>query len=164
MLNLNKNQKYLLACSHGPDSMALFYMLKEEGYNFAVAHVNYHHREESNLETLFMQLTTGQIQPPQNVGGANINLQQPGVPQGQQFGAPMSQQFGGQMGQPMGIPQGRYMGAPMGMPMNQPQGQQFGGPMNQPMGMPQDQPTGAPQEQQNTDTKIQQGDMGNGNA
>ena len=50
MLNLDKNQKYLLACSHGPDSMALFYMLKEEGYNFAVAHVNYHLREESNLE------------------------------------------------------------------------------------------------------------------
>ena len=50
MLNLEKNLKYLLACSHGPDSMALFYMLKEEGYNFAVAHVNYHLREESNLE------------------------------------------------------------------------------------------------------------------
>ena len=50
MLSLDKNQKYLLACSHGPDSMALFYMLKEEGYNFAVAHVNYHLREESNLE------------------------------------------------------------------------------------------------------------------
>ena len=50
MLNLDKNQKYLLACSHGPDSMALFYMLKEEGYNFAVAHVNYHLREESDLE------------------------------------------------------------------------------------------------------------------
>ena len=50
MLNLDKNLKYLLACSHGPDSMALFYMLKEEGYNFAVAHVNYHLREESNLE------------------------------------------------------------------------------------------------------------------
>ena len=50
MLNLDKNQKYLLACSHGPDSMALFYMLKEEGYNFAVAHVNYHLREESDQE------------------------------------------------------------------------------------------------------------------
>lgn len=50
MLNLDKNQKYLLACSHGPDSMALFYMLKEEGYNFAVAHVNYHLREESDEE------------------------------------------------------------------------------------------------------------------
>ena len=50
MLNLEKYKKYLLACSHGPDSMALFYMLKEEGYNFAVAHVNYHLREESNSE------------------------------------------------------------------------------------------------------------------
>ena len=50
MLNLDKNQKYLLACSHGPDSMALLYMLKEEGYNFAVAHVNYHLREESDAE------------------------------------------------------------------------------------------------------------------
>ena len=50
MLNLDKKQKYLLACSHGPDSMALFYMLKEEGYNFAVAHVNYHLREESDEE------------------------------------------------------------------------------------------------------------------
>ena len=50
MLNLDKNLKYLLACSHGPDSMALFYMLKEEGYKFAVAHVNYHLREESNSE------------------------------------------------------------------------------------------------------------------
>lgn len=50
MLNLDKKQKYLLACSHGPDSMALFYMLKEEGYNFAVAHVNYHLREESDQE------------------------------------------------------------------------------------------------------------------
>ena len=50
MLNLDKNQKYLLACSHGPDSMALLYMLKEEGYNFAVAHVNYHLREEADLE------------------------------------------------------------------------------------------------------------------
>lgn len=50
MLNLDKNQKYLLACSHGPDSMALFFMLKEEGYNFAVGHVNYHLREESDEE------------------------------------------------------------------------------------------------------------------
>lgn len=50
MLNLDKNQKYLLACSHGPDSMALFFMLKEEGYNFEVAHVNYHLREESDQE------------------------------------------------------------------------------------------------------------------
>lgn len=50
MLNLDKNKKYLLACSYGPDSMALFHMLLNEGYYFEVAHVNYHFREESNLE------------------------------------------------------------------------------------------------------------------
>lgn len=52
MLNLDKNQKYLLACSHGPDSMALLYMLKNEGYNFSVAHVNYHLRKESDIEQI----------------------------------------------------------------------------------------------------------------
>ena len=55
MLNLDKNQRYLLACSHGPDSMALLYMLKEEGYNFAVAHVNYHLREEADQEQAQLQ-------------------------------------------------------------------------------------------------------------
>ena len=55
MLNLDKNQRYLLACSHGPDSMALLYMLKEEGYNFTVAHVNYHLREEADQEQAQLQ-------------------------------------------------------------------------------------------------------------
>ena len=50
MLNLDKKQKYLLACSFGPDSMALFHMLLDENYDFDVAHVNYHLREESDLE------------------------------------------------------------------------------------------------------------------
>ena len=50
MLKLDKNKKYLLACSYGPDSMACFDMLLKEGYNFAVAHVNYHFRNESNQE------------------------------------------------------------------------------------------------------------------
>lgn len=49
-LNLNKEKKYLLACSFGPDSMALFHLLLEEGYVFEIAHVNYHMREESNDE------------------------------------------------------------------------------------------------------------------
>lgn len=49
-LKLDKNKKYLLACSGGPDSMFLFTLLKNEGYNFSVAHVNYHFREESDLE------------------------------------------------------------------------------------------------------------------
>ena len=50
MLNISKEYKYLLACSSGPDSMALFDMLIKEGYKFDVAHVNYHFRKESNNE------------------------------------------------------------------------------------------------------------------
>lgn len=46
-LNLDKNKKYLLACSYGPDSMALFTLLFESKYSFEVAHVNYHKREVS---------------------------------------------------------------------------------------------------------------------
>ena len=50
MLNLSKKGKYLLACSYGPDSMALFDMLIKENVPFDVAHVNYHLRQESDLE------------------------------------------------------------------------------------------------------------------
>ncbi len=50
MLDLSKKGKYLLACSYGPDSMALFDMLIQESIPFEVAHVNYHLREESNFE------------------------------------------------------------------------------------------------------------------
>ena len=49
-LKLNKNKKYLLACSGGPDSMFLFTLLKNEGYSFSVVHVNYHFRKESDEE------------------------------------------------------------------------------------------------------------------
>jgi len=49
-LNLNHNKKYLLGCSFGPDSMALLHMLKEEGYEFSVAHVNYGLRKEADDE------------------------------------------------------------------------------------------------------------------
>lgn len=50
MLNLSKENKYVLACSFGPDSMALFDILVKEGFKFAVAHVNYHKRDASNFE------------------------------------------------------------------------------------------------------------------
>lgn len=50
MLNLDKNKKYLLACSYGPDSMYLSEALRNEGYNFSIAHVNYHFRKESDAE------------------------------------------------------------------------------------------------------------------
>ena len=51
-LNLNKNYKYLLACSFGPDSMALFHILQSNGYDFDCAIVNYHLRKESDNEVL----------------------------------------------------------------------------------------------------------------
>ena len=51
MINLNTKKKYLLACSYGPDSMALFGMLLDKGYDFIVAHVNYNLRDESKGET-----------------------------------------------------------------------------------------------------------------
>lgn len=50
MLDLNKDLFYVLACSFGPDSMALFDILIKGHYNFAVAHVNYHKRDVSNYE------------------------------------------------------------------------------------------------------------------
>lgn len=49
-LDLIKNKNYLLACSYGPDSMALFYLLEKQGFSFEVAIVNYHLRKESDLE------------------------------------------------------------------------------------------------------------------
>ena len=50
-LDLDLNKKYLLGLSMGSDSLALFYLLKKQGYDFCVAHVNYHHRKEADEET-----------------------------------------------------------------------------------------------------------------
>ena len=44
---LSKNEKYLLALSGGPDSMALFHLLLEGGWNFHVCHVDHGWRKES---------------------------------------------------------------------------------------------------------------------
>ena len=52
MLHLDKDKKYLLACSFGTDSMTLFDILLKEGYNFSVVHINYNLREESTSETI----------------------------------------------------------------------------------------------------------------
>ena len=48
--NLDKSKKYILGCSYGPDSMALFDMLIKNDIDFIVCHCNYHLREESNFE------------------------------------------------------------------------------------------------------------------
>ncbi len=49
-LDLKKDEKYILACSFGPDSMALFDMLLKQNYSFIVCFVNYHTRKESEIE------------------------------------------------------------------------------------------------------------------
>ena len=50
-LNLNKNEKYILGCSSGPDSMALFYMLLNGNYNFVVCNIDFNYRDKSYEET-----------------------------------------------------------------------------------------------------------------
>lgn len=49
-MNLDKKKKYVVACSFGPDSMALLDMMLKDGYCVVVAHVNYHKRKESDFE------------------------------------------------------------------------------------------------------------------
>lgn len=49
-LDIDKTKTYLLACSFGPDSMALLHMLLNEHVNFVVCHVNYHHRDIADFE------------------------------------------------------------------------------------------------------------------
>jgi len=49
-MELDKKLKYLVACSYGPDSMALLTMCIQQGFSVQVAHVNYHKRDESDFE------------------------------------------------------------------------------------------------------------------
>ena len=49
-LNLDKSKKYVVACSFGPDSMALLDAAQKEKLDIVVAHVNYRKRVESILE------------------------------------------------------------------------------------------------------------------
>lgn len=49
-LNIDKNKTYLLACSYGPDSMALLDKLIKEHFKIVVCHVNYHKRDISDFE------------------------------------------------------------------------------------------------------------------
>ena len=47
---LDKNKFYIVAVSGGPDSLFLLDKMRLEGYNLAVAHVNYQKRESSNYD------------------------------------------------------------------------------------------------------------------
>lgn len=48
--NFDKTKTYILACSGGPDSMALFHILYVNQFHFSVCFVNYHKRKESDAE------------------------------------------------------------------------------------------------------------------
>ncbi len=50
MYALQKDLRYLVAVSFGPDSMALLHMLLQEHLEVIVCHVNYHKRKESEEE------------------------------------------------------------------------------------------------------------------
>ena len=49
-LKLDKNKKYVVACSFGPDSMALLSSAIENNLNIVVTHVNYRKREAAVFE------------------------------------------------------------------------------------------------------------------
>ncbi len=53
---LSKEGKYLLALSGGPDSLALFYILIEGGWNFHICHVDHGWRKESSAEASKLHL------------------------------------------------------------------------------------------------------------
>lgn len=48
--HLDTHKHYFLACSFGPDSMALFHLLQKANLSFSVLHVNYHRRGEVSNE------------------------------------------------------------------------------------------------------------------
>mgnify|MGYP004445916441 CR=1 FL=1 len=74
MLNLPKDKRYLLTCSYGPDSMALFDMLVKENYIFDVAHVNYGLRKEADQETSDLKAYSEKQNIPCHILKINDNL------------------------------------------------------------------------------------------
>ena len=53
--NYDLSQKYIVACSGGPDSMALLDMLRNHNFNIIVAMVNYKTRLESDDEEILVK-------------------------------------------------------------------------------------------------------------
>lgn len=52
---MKKENRWLVAVSGGPDSMALLHALHGEGYDCIAAHVNYHQRPESDAEAMMVK-------------------------------------------------------------------------------------------------------------
>lgn len=55
MFNLDPSKYYLIACSGGPDSMALLDMCYRKKLNIGVAHVNYHHRDTALRDQRYVE-------------------------------------------------------------------------------------------------------------
>lgn len=56
MINLNKEQEYLLALSGGVDSVSMYYNLLNQGFKFKVVHINHHTRaSENSCEQLLVE-------------------------------------------------------------------------------------------------------------
>ena len=53
--NLPKEKPVVLALSGGVDSMVLFSLLLDCGYNVVIAHVNHHKREQSLIEENYIK-------------------------------------------------------------------------------------------------------------
>ncbi len=53
-MNIDKTKYIVVACSGGPDSMCLLYLLKFYGYNIICAHVNHNLRKISSAEYQFV--------------------------------------------------------------------------------------------------------------
>lgn len=74
MLDLDRSKRYLLACSYGPDSMALFDMLVKGDYTFEVAHVNYNLRPESKKEAIQLEAYCSSKNIPFHVHNVTENI------------------------------------------------------------------------------------------
>lgn len=54
-LNISKDEKIIVACSGGPDSMLLLSLLHDLGYSCVAAHVNHKVRSASDSEYIFLE-------------------------------------------------------------------------------------------------------------
>lgn len=54
-LKLNPSLTYVVACSGGPDSMALLHACWQQGFSIIIAHMNYHHRDSAMRDQIIVQ-------------------------------------------------------------------------------------------------------------
>ena len=52
---LNKQQRYIIGVSGGPDSLMLLHLLYQSGFQLIVAHINYHKRVDSDLDQVLVE-------------------------------------------------------------------------------------------------------------